>query len=623
MGGIAGYLGRQQSPDVLTAMARRLAHRGLDSKNAHVQAPVFMTSAEMQSSDDERPSIAIDARISNLTVLARELDEQGISLPPDKVNAANVVLLLYQRYGVSCVTKIKGAFVFALHDRQAGLVLLARDRFGEMPLYYMTTQSGDFVFASEIKAMMAHPGVSAAPDMVGIDAYLSFGYSPGPESLFKNVRKLPPGHHLIWNQGLHVLMESYSNWENLAATDPDLKEAHDFQRRFDGLFESSIRQSIAGHNSTSVLLTGNKASAALAVGARALSPQALETVFIGHDGRNDARDAAFDLAKKLGVRHREITCHPADMEKLPDIVWALDEPVADPSVLSTFLMGRVMANDGNLLLDTGADVLLGEDPLQACLYRMQKIPRPLLPILRVAGYAVPGKLSEKIARQKMSRRLFLDMVGEIQHGSLARQYGFLSALFRRNDKGRFYTQSLMQVMETVLDREGQVASKGHDQRDILFLYERHELSDRLLTPAQKLIAASGRQLRQPFMEEALAALLLQLPQRLRTHKQKTEALLGGYLAKKEISFSEAPRSLPALSLAHFLNSRPLRDMIEICLSENNIRRRGLFNVEGVRAILERAKTGQSVAVRQVFALLMLDLWFRVHIENERGWISSL
>src|SRR5690606_3088986 len=118
---------------------------------------------------------------------------------------------------------LRGMFVFVIHDTQKDLVLMARDRMGQQPLYYTTTQAGIFVFASEIKSLLQFPAVQVNHGPIGVDAFLTMGFSPGPETLFKGIHKLPPGHRLSWNPGLHIMIEPYWQWEGLIVPPAALK----------------------------------------------------------------------------------------------------------------------------------------------------------------------------------------------------------------------------------------------------------------------------------------------------------------------------------------------------------------------------------------------------------------
>ena len=180
MSGIAGYLGAPHPPAVLRAMTGKMMHRGSDALY-HEEAPVFMGVRQFAGPagmDSDRAFIDGDRELA--IVFAGEfynspeerdtLVKKGVRFTGDSV--AEVILRAYEVYGVGCVNRMRGSFAFAIHDQRKDLVFIARVPLGAKPLYYATTQSGTFVFASEIKALFEHPGLQAEPDLRGIDMYL-------------------------------------------------------------------------------------------------------------------------------------------------------------------------------------------------------------------------------------------------------------------------------------------------------------------------------------------------------------------------------------------------------------------------------------------------------------------
>lgn len=628
MGGIAGYLGSEQAPDVLRGMAEKLSHRGPDGSGEHVSAPVFMgvrwagDSAQPVVGDDGQTAIVFDGEIYNSRKERQKLTEKGHVFKTR--SSAEVILRLYQEYGVGCVSRLRGSFVFAIHDKAANLVFMARDRMGVKPLYYATTPAGDLVFASEIKALFAHPAMSAVPNLVGIDAFLTLRYSPGPESMFRGVHRLPAGHRLIWNPGLHVMVEQYWSWENYQVPDPALISDADFQQRFDALFEESVGLRIEGDSLPGVLLSGGLNSAAVAAAMTKLSGGPVRTFSVGFEESSGALQEARNIAQILGSEHQEIICSPADMARLPDLIRSLDEPIGDPLILPMSLVtGLARKNVRAVLSGDGADELLCGHYMHGALLRARNLPRVAYDVLRPVVefippfllnmmFDYPGKMGAR------SKRKLVDFIAEMKRGSLRNQYMFLHSLFDSVDKKHVYGHDMQRVMGTFQSLQEAESQWPTAMSTMLALQQEHWLPDSVLTRLDKISAASALEVRMPFMDHKLVEFLLSVPDHLKRGGNKDKILLRNYAAKTFPKLSSAPGRAFYVPLEKYIYTSPLKEVVEQCLSEESVKRRGLFEWGGVRHILEQMRSGDFIFAKQAFALLVLELWFRIYVDYENG-----
>lgn len=637
MCGIAGYFGATRSPMVLAAMVRKLAHRGPDGEGFHSSAPVHMgmrrlSIIDLQGGDqpvyseDKTLAIVFNGEIYNYREERENLIRKGhrFSTRSD----TEVILKLYEEYGVNCVNYLRGMFAFAIHDQQKNLVFMARDRLGVKPLYYSTTQTGDFVFASEVKALFEHPGVHAVPDLLGVDAYLSMRYSPGPGSMFKGVRKLPAGHRLIWNPGLHVMVEPYWTWESHKQPDKALKTDADFQARFDALFEEAVRLRLVADVPLGAFLSGGVDSSAIAAAMARQSGAAINTFSVGFGWEGDELADARETAKRLGANHREVICHQADMEKLPELIWALDEPVGDPIIVPMHLLSQMAARHVKVALSgEGADEMLAGYFMHKTLLQARRLPKAFFRIARPFVSAVPPFLLDLAfdypgKMGKRSKRKLVDFMGEMQGSNLSRQYHFLISLFDRRDKKWLYDAPMKQVMETFFDTFRSGPEWPTLLSSMLALQQPHWLPDDILTKLDKMTMINSLEGRVPFMDHKLVEFLLGAPDHLKYAGGRNKILLRNYVEKVLPGISARPKKAFYVPLEKYLNVNPLKDMVDLCLSERSIRKRGLFDYDAVRYILGQVKTGDFVYAKQVFSLLALELWFRIYIDNEKGWISS-
>ncbi|MFN7113584.1 MAG: asparagine synthetase B family protein [Alphaproteobacteria bacterium] len=633
MAGIAGYFGQAREPEVLQGMVRKLAHRGRGGEAFYLANPVFMgirgaaadSTAQPAYSHDDSIAVLFSGDISNYTALRDDLARKGIHFRGEGV--AELILHLYEAYGLNLASHLRGRFVFAVHDTLKDFVFLSRDRMGQEPLYYMTTQSGTFVFASEIKALLEHPGVQVTPDMRSIDAYLTLGYSPGPDSFFKGVHKLPAGHRLIWNPGLHVMIEPYWQWETYMRADAALKSDEDFQARFNTLLEDAIGQSAAGLSKPGVALSGTVEETAIAAFLMKDAPRGLDTFTVGYDDGDTALAPAREIARKLGTRHNEVICTPPDMEKLPEIVWALDEPVADPSVLPAFMLAQLagQSTDG-LLRGTGADDMMCGLLQQEAFLRLNRMPAFMASFYRLGIKILPqtwmnsqfdcnGNVGDKC------RERLLMFFAEVRKGSsLARRYGLMTSIFAARDKTAMYGDTISPMMESFIDGRKDPAGWPTQVSALLALQKDYVLQDSTLQRADKIAALASTVHRQPYLDHPLVEFILGAPDDLKYQSGRGKVMIRRYVEGIAPGLPEISRRDVNLPIHRFMSTRVMRDMIENCLSEKSVAQRGLFKPAAVRDLVNASREGDIIGLRQVFSLMMLEIWFRVYVEREKGWV---
>ncbi|MDE1154065.1 MAG: asparagine synthase (glutamine-hydrolyzing) [Micavibrio sp.] len=642
MSGIAGYLGHAQELSVLQTMVRKLNHRGPDAEGFHIEAPVYMGVRRLATidpsenwlpfySEDRKHAIVFAGELYNHNEQRKKLEARGHEFRTQ--TDTEVVLKLYQTLGPNCVNQMRGVFVFAIHDMQKDLVFMARDQLGVQPLYYTTTQSGSFVFASEIKSLLEHPAVRMMPDMVGVDAFLSLHYSPGTAGMFKGIHSLPPGHRLIWNHGLHVMIEPYWQWETFAAPDPVLKTDADFQERFDELLEDSVHLRQFDDVPYGAFAGADLESAAILHIMSKKSTRPLRVFSAPFDVSRDGVPPVSEIAGRVGAMHEEVEFLPEYMDRLPELIWALDEPVAEPEILLSSLMARAAGqNLKAVVAGTGADALFANYPLHDTLLAANKMPISLYGVMREFKSLLPvSMLARKIGTRgnigQRTRQKLFDFAEAVRGGSLYQQHMCLAAVFDSRDKQEISVGALAQVAGTFADQQKNPAGWPTLMASMVAHQREHFLPDGVLTPFNKMTMANGVACRLPFADPKMAEFMLGVPDHLRRGGKGRKTLLRNYVDRVMPGLAgqpAKPHELPQHKnlLETCLGTNPLREMVETCLSEASIKRRGMFDYAAVRRIMAGAKAGEALFMRQVFSLLVLELWFRIFVDHEKGWISK-
>lgn len=387
MCGIAGAIWTEPSlavtPHVLKQMTDAIAHRGPDGEGAFNREYLHQSPYEPQPgvalgsrrlaiidvargsqpmcNEDESIWLVFNGEIFNYRDLHHRLDGSGHRLKTD--SDTETILHLFEDEGAHSFRNLNGMFAIALYDANHRRLVLARDRFGKKPLYYRA-QHGRLAFASEIKALMQLPDARHDVDPAAIDNYLTYQYIPPPLSIYKDIKKLPPGHSLTWRDG-QIKIEPYWNFDwslEQQISRPDAIE------RIRELFTSSVKLRLQSEVPLGGFLSGGVDSSLTCAVAQRLLAQPLKTFSIGFSEREfDESDHAQRVANFLKTDHHAFRVTPVALEILPRLVEAYDEPFADSSAIPTWYVSELTKKDVTVALsgDGGDEIFLGYERYRA------------------------------------------------------------------------------------------------------------------------------------------------------------------------------------------------------------------------------------------------------------------
>src|SRR5690348_5621830 len=338
MCGICGVAGAVEK-SVLGRMTETMVHRGPDDSGYYLGDGIGLGVRRLSiidvagghqpiTNEDGTIVVAFNGEIYNHRELRARLETQGHRFTTR--SDTEVVVHLYEEYGDASVHLLQGMFAYALWDERRRRLVLARDRLGIKPLYYVQA-NGSFLFASEVKALLEHPDVAAGLDLNALDLYLSFRYVPGPQTLFRGIKKLPPGHLLVLEDG-QVQVRRY--WELVLGDYRPAVNLDEAVEEFGALLQETVRRHLISDVPVGMLLSGGLDSSAVAALMAANRPQPIATFTVGFDlpgSHNELAEARL-VAKQLATDHHELVLTPDIAELLPGLIWQLDEPVADPAV---------------------------------------------------------------------------------------------------------------------------------------------------------------------------------------------------------------------------------------------------------------------------------------------------
>ena len=372
MCGIAGACaakGYAIEPERLASMIAMVDHRGPDGCGMHVEPAAGLAHARLSvidvnggaqpmSNEDGSLWITFNGEIFNYIELREELLARGHHFA--SLSDTEVILHLYEDLGADAVRKLNGQWSFAIWNARARTMFLSRDRLGVRPLFY--TQCGDqFLFASEIKALFAHPGVSRQIDPLGLDNVFTFWTTLPPRTIFRGIHELPPGHSLTWHDG-RIIVEQH--WQPaFAPRDASTTCAAEERERLLELLTGATSLRLRSDVPVGAYLSGGLDSSVVTALAVRLSNAPVRTFSIAFDDAEfDESSHQHEVVRALGTDHHEVHCSHGDIARvMPDVVWHAETPLLRTSPAPMYLLAQAVREDGYkvVLTGEGADEVLG------------------------------------------------------------------------------------------------------------------------------------------------------------------------------------------------------------------------------------------------------------------------
>jgi asparagine synthase (glutamine-hydrolysing) len=594
--------------DVVARMSAALIHRGPDGDGVAADGRALLGcrrlaimdvagGAQPLSDESGRIVAVCNGEIYNHAGLRSRLEASGHHFRTR--SDAEVIPHLYEAHGLDFVHELEGMFAIALWDGRADRLILARDRMGEKPLYYAATPHG-FLFASEPKALLASGCVERQPDWDGLSVYLATGYVPAPRSAFRDIAKLPPGGRLVV-EGETVHVDRWWDVAPLVSTPPLSLGLEAAAQAVRSHLTSAVDAALMTDVPLGVFLSGGLDSSAIAALAHARSDGALATFTLGFDvdGFDEGEHAAL-VARRLGTRHEKLVI-TADLfaEGLRDLAPLVDEPLADPALVPTYLLARFARTQvKTVLVGEGGDELFAGYPTYlggALAGRWRRLPASIRRALTRAAPAL-GMSRANTTLRYLARR-FLE---EAELPPAARHRAWtgcfaparLAALTTPDGPLRVPPPATEVPARTELD-----ALLGFD----LVGY----LPDDLLAKLDRGCMAASLEGRAPFMDRALVELACRLPIELKMRGVATKRVLRRAVA----DLVPAPirrRTKRGLTvpLATWL-AGPLQRFARDVLDRLDPR---LFRREAVHALLGDHVARRRDNRRELWALIMLQLW---------------
>ena len=632
MCGICGKLNYDRNrpvlPSLIHTMMSEIAHRGPDDTGLFVNSNVGLGHTRLSiidldsgkqpiSNEDGSIWLVFNGEIYNYQELTALLVSKGHKFRTK--SDTEVIAHLYEEYGEEGISKLWGMFAFVLWDQRQQKLLLARDRVGIKPLYYVNTRDA-LIFGSEIKAILADESVSAEMDPLAMDQFLTYLYVPGERTLFKGISKLPPGHYMTVTDG-HVCVKQY--WDIEFSDENTQRKNHDYAAELEQLLSTSVRDHMISDVPVGVLLSGGVDSTAVLSYAVEHAPERMSTFTVGFDDPScvDERPYARLAAQKYGSKHYETTITAKDfLDFLPRYVWHMEEPVCEPPAIALYYVSKLAREHVTVLLSgEGGDEAFAGYQNYRNVFWLETLKRRISPL--TSGIATMmssvGQLPGMGKFRKYAPLMKLPFES-YYHGRTADPHRFFARRKRDLCSGAFLERihSGEWSPECVSSEYLRKSRTRGVLNRMLYVDTKTWLPDDLLIKADKITMANSLELRVPLLDHRVLEFGARLPREHKLRGWTTKYLLkkvlsprvpGEILDRKKTGFP-----VPFQSWIRRDCSTAFWDL----LTDRKTVERGLFNRKEVESLLSSNSAGMELG-KEVFSLAVLELWHRTFVDREQ------
>jgi asparagine synthase (glutamine-hydrolysing) len=623
--GILTFRGPQtHDRNTLRLMGDSIVHRGPDDEGAYTDAQLLLGMRRLSiidvagghqplTNEDGTVVVVCNGEIYNYRELRARLESAGHRFSSH--SDTEVICHLYEERGDAFLEELEGMFGLALWDRTRRRLIVARDPLGIKPIYYRITDR-DLIFASEAKAIMRVPGVSTRLDSGSLAQYLAFGYVSAPNSIFGELRKLPPGTALIAEQGRCTFRRF---WQLPTQVDDSIA-ADQWVEMLRAEMERAVRDQMVSDVPIGAFLSGGLDSSGVVAFMSRHSDLPVKTYSIGFSGSSGAAlynelPYAKQVATQFGTDHHEIIVRPDVASLLPELLWHLDEPVADAAFITTYLVSKFARQDVTVILSgIGGDELFGGytrylDQHYRRLY--QRIPRFVRRGLidHIARRLPSDRHNRVLNKLRLAKAFLLADALEFEGRYRAFMEVFTAAerhLLMRDNVEKFDDC----IMRAFADTNAQDPLRRLMDVDLAT-----QMPEDLLMLTDKMSMAVSLECRVPLLDQRLVALAARIPGSAKIRNGELKHLmkraLDGILPPTILNREKRGFGAP---IGAWFKSE-LAALVRDVLARDVVQRRGLLDPDAVQRAVREHEQNQADRTDHLLALINLELWCRLYLDG--------
>lgn len=616
MCGICGFTYRDET--LIKRMNDSIRHRGPDDEGVYVSDDVSLGHRRLSIidlspaghqpmfSEDRSLCIVFNGEIYNYKEIRPVLEGKGYRFKSN--SDTEVILHAYKEWGAACLERFRGMFAFAIWDGGRKELFIARDRLGVKPLYYLQRDSRLF-FASEIKAFKEAGLTGNELDAGAVNLYFTFRFTPGEQTVLKGVKRLEPGHYLVWKKG-DIRIEKY--WDIELDEEPASSVRHPAERyveEFLDIFREAVRLRMVSDVPVGAYLSGGLDSSFIVGIMAGMMERPVSTFSVGFPGGADESPYSSLVADHFHTDHHLLNVRANAVDVIPDVIWHLDEPLSDAATIPTYLMSQVTKKEVTVILSgEGADEQLGGyDKYKALYYpHLFRNTYPKFIFKAFSGYFHGHPKTHRA----------VEYLGNLNDPSLA--YVRFNSVFLREERKRLFSsgelreeaskQRELEIVRKYIDRKGDFLNR------LLLLDLKTWLPDDLLLKNDKMTMAHAVEARTPFLDHKLVEFLIKVPPSLKLHWFKEK-----YLLRKAMAGIVPPDILKrrkqgfSVPIHRWINDE-LRELVTDLFDKKNLDSIGFINHNAVKGLMERDLTN-PYNMRQFWTVFSFLAWHRYFLNR--------
>lgn len=631
MCGIAGIVDNERDKKgIMEKMLKRIAHRGPDASALYEWENTIIGHCRLSIVDPEKGtqpfhnpsgtlSVVFNGEIYNFKELKKEAEEKGIEFRTE--SDTEVILALYEAYGPDFITRLNGIFSFAVLDKRDGSLMLARDYFGIKPLHYFH-ENGILVFGSEIKALLEYPGYRRETDYDTMHRHLNLRYSPGNDTLFKHIKRMPPATYAIYKAGR---LDFKRYWHLKPETRRDIGE-EEAKADIDRLLLQAVKRQLPEGIPVGVYLSGGLDSSIIVRKMCEAGVKDILSFTLGFDEPGDESEAAAHTASFFGTRHHNLKIDPHPMELMPRVIYHAEEPKIN--LIQGYHMSAFARSSVKVVMSgIGGDELFAGYDIHKLLRPLDRISSHIPGFMKKAGCGLSSalfRLHRATGPMKWDEyRRGLQML--FSAGDIEKAY-----LILRNtwdyDKGCYreiYNPAFLENLNGEREKThrvfdglfGEIGNLTPLEKVMYAEFHTKMVNDYLLVD-DRMSMANGIEERAPLLDKDLAEYAFSLPVSLKMKGKRTKGLLRetvgnslpeGTANKKKQGFSANP---------YLMFKRHLKPAAERILTEDFVRKQGIFRYEYIQKILKhRPDPRLRWHYNYIWLVLGFAIWEEIFIKG--------
>ena len=591
---------------ILKDMMDSIAHRGPDSSGEYCDNLINMgfrrlsfldleAGAQPLYNEDRRYTLTYNGEIYNFQEIREDLLAKGHEFTTH--TDSEVILHGYEEYGTDLLNKLRGMFAFVIWDNVEKTLFGARDFFGIKPFYYTVTDQNEFIYASEIKAILKHPNVKKELNEEALETYLTFQYSALPETFFKGIFKLPPAHYFVLKDGK---METTRYWE------PKFEAKEDTLENYVDMIDAQMKESIEAHKISDVevgsfLSSGVDSSYV----ASCFNGDHTFTVGFSNEQYNEISYAE-DLSKEINIPNtNKVISAEEYWDVLPKVQYFMDEPLADPSCVALYFVCNIASQTvKGVLSGEGADEFFGgyniyKEPLDSSAYH--KLPRGLRKALARFVQALPFNFKGKNFIIRGSKDIEERFLGNAYMFSVEERKKLLKVQTNAPDPFEF----VKPIYDKVKDLD--------DVTKMQYLDMHMWLSGDILLKADKMSMANSLEVRVPFLDRKVFDVASKIPTKYRVNKENTKYAMR-LAAKRNLPPAVANKKKLGFPVPTrvWLKEDKYYNIVKEAFTSATANQ--YFNTELLVKLLDDHRAGKADNSRKVWTIFMFLTWYKVYFE---------